>query len=198
MFVLLNYTMNFLAHAYLSGDDPEVLFGNFVADGIKGTAAVDYPEAIREGIALHRRIDAYTDAHPVVKQSVARLQPVFRKYAVVIVDIYYDHFLARNWHAYCQKDLVDFTASVYKILIVRYRMLPKRTKRALPFMIAQNWLVGYANLGDLDRVFRGMARRARFDSGMEYAVPFLKQHYADFEKEFRLFFPELVRFCAQS
>lgn len=190
--------MNFLAHAYLSGDDPEVLFGNFVADGIKGTAAENYPETIRKGIALHRRIDAYTDAHPVVKQSVERLQPKFRKYAVVIVDIYYDHFLARNWNEYSRRDLTEFSLWVYKQLIVRYRMLPKRTKRALPFMIAQNWLVGYANLRDLDRVFRGMAWRARFDSGMEHAVPFLKQHYAEFEKEFRLFFPDLVRFCEQS
>ncbi len=187
--------MNFLAHAYLSGDDPEVLFGNFVADGIKGTAAQDYPEGIRRGIALHRRIDAFTDTHPIVKQSVARLQPQFRKYAVVIVDIYYDHFLSRNWQNYSDQDLVAFSSTVYKTLIRRYHILPKRTKRILPFMIAQNWLVGYANLHDLNRVFRGMARRARFDSGMEHAVPFLKQHYSEFDEEFKLFFPDLINFC---
>jgi acyl carrier protein phosphodiesterase len=187
--------VNFLAHAYLSGSDPEVLFGNFVADGIKGTTAEAYPPGIKKGIVLHRAIDQYTDSHVVVKQSVSRLQPVFHKYAVVIVDIYFDHFLARYWQEYSQEDLVDFSQKVYETLISRYRWLPPRTKRALPFMIAQNWLVGYANLRDLDRVFRGMSRRSRFDSGMEKAVGFLQLHYADFESDFRNFFPQLVAFC---
>jgi acyl carrier protein phosphodiesterase len=189
--------MNFLAHAYLSGNDPEVLFGNFVADGIKGTAAAAYPSGIKRGISLHRAIDQYTDSHEVVKQSVSRLQPVFHKYAVVIVDIYYDHFLARYWQEYSNEDLVAFSQKVYKTLIMRHRWLPARTKRALPFMIAQNWLVGYANLRDLDRVFKGMSRRARFDSGMENAVGFLKLHYMHFENDFRIFFPQLIEFCEQ-
>ncbi len=187
--------MNFLAHAYLSGNDPEMLFGNFVADGIKGKQVATFSPGIQKGIALHRAIDHFTDNHPVVKQSIERLQPEFRKYSGVVTDIYYDHFLARNWNNYSHDDLTAFSLKVYKTLVMRYRLLPQRTKRALPFMIAQNWLVGYANLRDLDRVFRGMSRRARFDSGMEHAVDFLESHYTDFEKDFVIFFPELREYC---
>lgn len=189
--------MNFLAHAYLSGNNPDVLFGNFVADGIKGSAVDGYALDIRKGITLHRAIDAFTDNHPIVKQSVKRLQPVFKKYSVVIVDIYYDHFLAKNWTTYSSMELKDFAANIYKLLTKRYNLLPSRTKRALPFMIAQNWLVGYAKLNELHRIFLGMSRRARFNSGMENAVDFLRLHYKEFEQDFTHFFPELKAYCQQ-
>jgi acyl carrier protein phosphodiesterase len=190
--------MNFLAHAYLSGSDPDVLFGNFVADGIKGSAVSTFPENVQKGIRLHREIDRYTDSHPIFKNSVKQLQPTFRKYSVVIVDIYYDHFLAKNWEQYSKTDLKSFAATVYRILMKRYRLLPQRTKRALPYMIAQNWLVGYANLSDLHRIFSGMSRRARFDSGMENSVEYLKAHYEIFEKDFFSFFPAIISHCSES
>jgi acyl carrier protein phosphodiesterase len=188
--------MNFLAHAYLSGDDPDVLFGNFVADGIKGSAAFTFPENVQKGIRLHREIDHYTDTHPIFKHSVGQLQPNFRKYSVVIVDIYYDHFLARNWDHYSQVELRVFAAKVYRILMKRYRILPPRTKRALPYMIAQNWLVGYADFNGLQRIFDGMSRRARFNSGMEKSVDFLKANYDIFEKDFLTFFPDISEHCS--
>lgn len=187
--------MNFLAHAFLSGDDPDILFGNFVADSIKGKMIQRYSGNFLKGIELHRAIDTYTDEHAIVRQSVSRLQPQFRKFAPVITDIYYDHFLAANWHQYSQADLTTFSHDVYKILLRNHAILPPRSKRILPWMIAQNWLVGYANLKDLQRVFNGMSRRTKFDSGMDKAVDFLQANYTTFEDDFRSFFPHLERFC---
>jgi acyl carrier protein phosphodiesterase len=110
----------------------------------------------------------------------------------VIVDIYYDHFLSRYWNDYSDEDLRAFVASAYELLIRKYRMLPSRSKYLLPFMISQNWLVGYGHFYSLERVFKGMARRARFESGMEHAVDDLKKNYPEYEQEFRQFFPEII------
>lgn len=185
--------MNFLAHAFLSGNDPDVLFGNFVADSIKGNMIERYSDKVRQGVVIHRAIDNFTDHHPVVRKSIERLQPSFRKYSGVVTDIYFDHFLAKYWNDYSDQDLAAFASRVYKLLIMRYALLPPRSKRILPWMIAQNWLVGYANLNDLQRVFYVMSRRARFDSGMDQAVVFLKIHYGEFRDDFRIFFPELIK-----
>lgn len=186
--------MNFLAHLYLSPEDDHITLGNFIADAVKGKNFDKYNDKIKEGILLHRAIDKYTDQHPVFRRSSQKLNGKYKKYSAVIIDIYYDHFLAKNWNDYSKTDLVDFVSGAYKILIKNYFLLPKKTKRILPFMIAQNWLVGYANLVDLQRVFNGMARRTTFDSGMENAISDLKINYTIFENDFREFFPELINF----
>ncbi len=187
--------MNFLAHLYLSPEDEHITLGNFIADAVKGKDFDKYNDKIKDGILLHRAIDKYTDQHPVFRRSAQKLNGKYKKYSAVIIDIYYDHFLARNWEDYSKTDLVDFVSGAYKILIKNYFLLPKKSKRILPFMIAQNWLVGYANLVDLQRVFNGMARRTTFDSGMENALTDLKNNYTVFENDFREFFPELIEFC---
>ena len=184
--------MNFLAHAFLSGDNPEVLFGNFVADSIKGKMIEKYDGSMLRGVHLHRAIDAYTDQHPVVKESVKRLQPEFLRFSPVIVDMYYDHFLATNWASYSSRELSAFSVEVYRVLLRNFSKLPPRSKRILPWMMAQNWLTGYANLADLHRSFLMMSRRINFESHMENAVDFLKLHYADFEQDFKEFFPDLI------
>jgi len=187
--------MNFLAHYFLSPEDDQIALGNFIADAVKGKEFEKYNDKIKNGILLHREIDNYTDKHPVFRRSTQILNSKYKKYSGVIIDIYYDHFLAKNWKDYSKTDLVDFVSQAYKILIKNYFILPKKIKRILPFMIAQNWLVGYANLNDLQRVFNGMARRTTFDSGMENAIFDLKNNYTTFENDFREFFPDLIEFC---
>ncbi len=188
--------MNFLAHLYLSPDEQKIKLGNFIADAIKGKAFNKYEKNIQRGIILHRAIDTYTDKHPVFIESANRLKRKYRMYSMVIVDIYYDHFLARHWSAYSEKDLIKFTSESYKVLVKHYHLLPARYKRILPFMIAQNWLVGYASFWSLERVFKGMARRTGYKSGMENAVIDLKKHYHLFENEFRRFFPDMIKFVS--
>ncbi|HMM11295.1 MAG TPA: ACP phosphodiesterase [Bacteroidales bacterium] len=183
--------MNFLAHALLSGDDEMVLTGNMVADHVRGSQLDLLPEAMRLGVQLHRRIDAFTDSHPVVKHTSLLLIPDFGKYAPVVLDIYFDHFLAIGWARHGKGDLTVFAQRVYRTLLFNYHLLPARSRRILPWMIAQNWLAGYANLRDLQRVFYGMNRRASFQSGMDNAVQVLIENYSRVETAFNDFWPEL-------
>jgi len=185
--------MNFLAHAYLSGDDNKVMIGNFIADAVKGNSYTKFPESIQKGIFLHRFIDDYTDNHQVFKSSKKRLQAKYDKFSGVIVDIYYDHFLARNWSKYNNTPLKEFVSDAYSTLIDHFFLLPARSKRILPFMVSQNWLVGYANFKDLRRVFQGMSiRTRRYNSGMEDAVTDLEKYYDQFHDEFAEFFPQII------
>lgn len=185
--------MNFLAHAYLSENDKKVMIGNFIADAVKGNSYERFPDGIRKGILLHRFIDEYTDNHEVFKASKKRLQPTYDKFSGVIVDIYYDHFLAKNWSEYSDIPLKEFVSEAYSILIDHFFILPARSKRILPFMVSQNWLVGYANFKDLDRVFHGMSNRTRrYNSGMENAVTDLQKNYQYYLDEFTKFFPQII------
>lgn len=184
--------MNFLAHLYLSGNEEDVIIGNFVADAIKGNTLHRFPEGFERGIRLHREIDSFTDQHPVVRASKNRLSPKYRMYSGVIVDIFYDHFLAKYWSEYSDEEIEKFVSKNYFLLIRRFHMLPPRSKRILPFMVTQNWLVGYRYFSVLEKVFYGMSRRTSHLSGMENAVEDLKADYSLYEEEFRAFFPELI------
>ena len=186
--------MNFLAHAHLSGDNDALLFGNFVADSVKGNELNRYHQDVKNGIVLHRKIDRFTDLHPVVSVSKDKIRQHFGLYSGIVVDIFYDHFLAANWNLFSPVELSEFSTGVYKILAKRFLLLPPRTLRILPFLIAQNWLSSYANLTDMKRVFYGMDRRTRFRSGMSGAVEVLQQNYKSLEKDFFLFYPELIKY----
>jgi len=184
--------MNFLAHLYLSGKEEDVIVGNFVADSIKGNSLHNFPEGIERGIRLHREIDRFTDQHPVVRTSKSHLSAKYRMYAGVIVDVYYDHFLAKNWSEFSDENLQQLVSRTYFLLVRRFHLLPPRSRRILPFMITQNWLVGYRDLGVLQKVFYGMSRRTSQPSGMENAIEDLQAEYALYENEFRAFFPEII------
>lgn len=187
--------MNFLAHAHLSGENDDILFGNFVADAVKGKAVMNYQGDIRFGIRLHRKIDVFTDRHDVFRSSVARVRNSFGKYSGIVVDIYYDHFLARDWDEFNRVPLPLYAGHVYSILLDRYGLLPNRTKWLLPFLVTQNWLVGYAGFDGLKRVFYGMDRRTGFGSGMKNAVEELKKNYDDLYSDFSSFYPGLQEYA---
>jgi acyl carrier protein phosphodiesterase len=185
--------MNFLAHAFLSGDDDEILVGNFIADAVKGKDASRFSHGVQNGIRLHRQIDTYTDNHPVFIRSKGRIQGEYGKFAGVVIDIYYDHFLALYWTNYSDKDLSEFAVKVYTLMLNNYKILPARSKRILPYMIIHNWLVGYSRFKDLQWVFNGMSRRSRkYESGMEGAVDSLRRDYDNFKSDFEAFFPDMI------
>ncbi len=185
--------MNFLAHLYLSGDNPKIKVGNFIGDFVKGKNLTErFEPDIAKGIALHREIDWFTDTHAVVKQSKDRLRPKYRHYSGVIVDIFYDHFLAKNWNEYSKDLLPDFAAVCYTTIQQHEASLPEEVKYMLPYMINGNWLVNYSKLEGIQKALSGMARRTRFESKMEESVADLKESYEDFKKEFEAFFPELI------
>lgn len=183
--------MNFLAHLYLSGDDDDILIGNFIADSVKGSAIKQFPKRIQEGIVLHRKIDKFTDEHPVVLKGKVRLRPEFHKYSPVIMDVFYDHFLAINWNDYSSVSLTDYVKIVYELLEENKDSFPERTKMMLPYMIGGNWLEGYSRLEGINRSLSGMARRTRFTSNMELATTELEREFTLYESEFKEFFPQL-------
>ncbi|MGC6432547.1 MAG: ACP phosphodiesterase [Jejuia sp.] len=186
--------MNYLAHVYLSGDNDLVTIGNFMADGIKGKNYKKYPKDIQIGILLHRHIDTYTDAHETVRLSTKRLHKKYGHYSGVIVDILYDHFLAKNWSNYCETPLKTYVNNFYKSLDDNYEILPSRIKKLMPYMMTDNWLLSYASIEGIQRVLEGMNRRTKNRSGMNEAVRELEEFYTEFEREFTSFFEELIQF----
>jgi len=186
--------MNFLAHAHLSDKNQELLVGNLIADSVKGNQLSSFPQMVAQGILLHRQIDTFTDSHPIVANSKNTIRNESGKYSGVVVDIYYDHFLARMWSEFSEIPLDEFTVSVYRILGNNTFLLPARVKRILPYMVAQNWLHGYANLEDLKRIFYGMDRRTKLVSGMRTAVTTLENHYDSLKQDFEDFYPELQEY----
>jgi acyl carrier protein phosphodiesterase len=188
--------MNYLAHLYLSNNNPNLMVGNFIADHVKGSAIESFSPEIIDGIKLHRMIDDFTDHHPVVELSKARLRPHFRKYATVIVDVFYDHYLAKNWSTYHHQSLMNFADDAYKLLNDHEPILPERTKYMLSYMVPQNWLYNYREVEGIERALKGLSRRTKFESGMENSPQYLVEHYADFEREFAQFFAELRLFVS--
>jgi len=189
--------VNFLAHIYLSFGDDEITLGNFFADHIRGNKFKHFPDKIQKGILLHREIDTYTDAHPIAKQSSRRLHANYSHYSRVIVDIFYDHFLAKNWLDYSPTPLDVFVDGFYDLLERNFEILPLGTQRMMPYMIADNWLYNYSNLEGISRVLNGMNRRTQNRSKMNFAIVDLEEHYSDFENEFTAFFEELITFSRQ-
>jgi acyl carrier protein phosphodiesterase len=189
--------MNFLAHIYLSFGDDEITIGNFIADSIRGNKYKHLPDRIQKGILLHREIDTYTDSHPIAKTSSKRLHNNYSHYSRVIVDIFYDHFLAKNWKQYSDIPLELFVGNFYDLLKDNITILPDNTKRMIPYMISDNWLLNYAKMDGIGRVLSGMNRRTNNRSKMNYAILDLEKDYDAFELEFTSFFKELEAFSKQ-
>jgi len=188
--------MNFLAHVFLSGGHTEIMVGNFIGDFVKGAQMDQYPDSIRAGIQLHRQIDHFTDTHPTVKKSKERLRPDFRHYSPVIVDVFYDHFLARDWEKFSDQPLDAFTMQCYQTVSAYRPMLPPDATHMLTYMKRDNWLYNYRLKEGIHRVLTGMSKRTPYDSKMEQAVGHLEKEYSAFSDEFHDFFPELQQHCA--
>ena len=189
--------MNFLAHIYLSGDNDLIKIGNFMADGIRGKHFETYPIDVQKGIILHRAIDTFTDAHPIFRQSTKKLHEKYHHYAGVIVDVFYDHFLAKNWNKYSDEKLEEFVARFYQSLQDNHSILSERTKGMMPYMIEHNWLVSYQTIEGIHRILTQMDQRTKNESKMRFATNELSEFYSEFENEFTNFFQELNVFATQ-
>lgn len=189
--------MNFLAHIYLSFGDEEITIGNFIADSIRGNKFKHLPARVQKGIKLHRHIDTFTDAHPTVRKSTKRLHENYGHYSGIIVDIFYDHYLAKNWKTYSETPLDVFVNNFYDLLEDNYEILPIGVQRMMPYMISDNWIFNYSKMEGIARVLNGMNRRTKNKSKMNFAILDLETHYDKFEKEFTSFFEELTAFSKQ-
>ncbi len=186
--------MNYLAHLFLSSESAEAIVGSLLGDFVKGALAGRYNEAIRRSIELHRKIDSFTDAHAIVRQSKGRISPVRRRFAGIIIDIGYDHFLAKNWTDYSPQPLAVFSAQVADALSANRDILPDGLQKALPNMIANDWPGSYREIHVIDLVLNRMAKRLKHTNPLPNSVEELLAHYDDLEEDFRTFFPDLIHF----
>lgn len=186
--------MNFLAHLYLSKSNKNIIIGNFIADAVKGKKHQNYPKEIQAGILLHRAIDSYTDTHSIVRKSMKRLHERYRHFDGVIIDILYDHFLAKNWKNYSEIPLKLYAENMYYFLNENSPIFPLKAQNILPYMIKHNWLTSYASLVGIEKVLNGMNNRTKGISQMNLAINDLKQHYGEFEEDFTIFFKDLIQY----
>lgn len=166
--------MNFLAHSYLSGNDEEVIVGNFMGDFVKGRKYLNYPKNIQRGIILHRKIDAIADKNPEFVQITKLFKPVYDRYATVVTDIVNDYYLAKNWEKYSPISLKAYCFTFYSIITRFYELYPTKLKQLIPFMIFNNWLESYAELPFIKRVLKGMAKRTSLPYKAEEAISCIK------------------------
>jgi acyl carrier protein phosphodiesterase len=195
--------MNFLAHLYLAGPPaapgyPGQLVGQFIADSVPGRQLATYAPAVQAGIRAHRAIDTFTDQHPVVRRTTARLRAGGAgKYAGVVSDMFMDHFLARNFADFSSESLAAFTERVYAELASQQASFPAAVQRFFPHLVQHNWLLHYAETEGIARALLGLSRRASPGSGMDTAIDELHRNYAAYEADFREFFPELQAYAAE-
>ncbi|MFY0604991.1 MAG: acyl carrier protein phosphodiesterase [Flavobacteriaceae bacterium] len=189
--------MNFLAHLYLSESNTNIMIGNFIADHIRGNQFTHLHPEIQQGIKLHREIDTFTDAHEIVRKSKRRLHKRYGLYAGIVIDIFYDHYLAKNWEQYSVIPLDIFVNSVYQLLEDQHDILPEKTKHLLPYMIAHNWLYNYQFHKGIEQVMNGMNRRTKNRGQIDLAIEDLKVLDHEFQEDFTLFFKELRIFSHQ-
>lgn len=183
--------MNFLAHIYLSGDSRELLIGNFIGDYVKGKDYKKYPEAIQEGILLHRKIDFFTDSHPITHKAKVLVRERYGLYSGIVVDIFYDHFLSAEWDLYCDMSLKTYVRSRYRMLDSGFSIFPAGVKTWFPYFIKSNWLETYTSFEGLVMVFKRMSFRTSLPDHSEYAVARLQDNYDVMKDYFREFFEEM-------
>ena len=189
--------MNYLAHIYLSGEIDELKIGNFIADSVRGNKYAHFPDMIQEGITLHRQLDTFTDKHPTFRKSTHRLFDPYGHYSAVIVDILYDHFLAKNWDQYSGIPLYDYTQDFYKLLQDNFAILPIRVQNFLPYMLKDNWLYNYGSIDGIGKILIQMDHRTKNKSKMKHATKELQLYYELFELEFTSFFEEVIKYATE-
>lgn len=189
--------MNFLAHLYLSKDNENIILGNFIADAVKGNKYTNFKKEIQTGILLHREIDNFTDNHQIVKKSKRRLNSRYKHYSGVVIDIFYDHFLAKNWDHYSAIPLDIYADNIYGLLNKNSESFPEKIHNMLPYMIEYNWLLSYASVEGIELVLQGMNKRTKGVSKMDLAIEDLQKYYAEFEDDFIEFFKDLVYFTEE-
>lgn len=183
--------MNFLLHLHLSGDDPDLLTGNLMGDFVKGRLGDMYPPAITAGIVLHRRIDSFAQHHPVFRRSYGRIAPHYGLWRGVLVDLFYDHFLALEWDEWAEEPLADYLAWARNAVEGRHECLPERLQSLVP-VIFEELLPSYREVAGISLALERMSRRVRRDNPLAGGAGELMRNYADLREDFRCFMP-LIR-----
>jgi acyl carrier protein phosphodiesterase len=186
--------MNYLAHLYLADTSDEFLIGSFLGDFVKGSIGNQYSREMSNGIIFHRKIDTYADTHEKTSASRNLFSRKKRRFAGIILDICYDHFLSKHWSEYSDTALPEFIAHVYDLLQKYQDIFPQRLKSVLPRLIDQNWLGTYLTLKGVEITLNRIAKRISRKNSLEGSLSEIRSNYADLETNFLAFFPDLVAF----
>jgi len=189
--------LNYLAHAYLSFNQPEILVGNLISDFVKGRKKFDYSPGIQKGIALHRGIDHFTDTHEVTREAKEIFRPHYRLYAGAFTDVVYDHFLATDKNEFSAESLLQFSLTVYETVTPFVPLLPEKFRQMFPYMQQQNWLNNYQYNQAIGRSLAGVVRRSAYLTESATAFQLFEMHYGHLQDCYRRFFPELKKFAAE-
>ncbi len=190
--------MNYLAHIFLSGDNEDVIIGNFIGDYVKGFEFSKYSEFVKKGIILHRHIDTYTDKNMIVRLSKSRIVSRYRKYSGIIIDIFYDHFLILLWNEFSYCPLDEFVERTHGILEKHFDVLPEGIRFFLPSFIRTNWIQKYATIEGLREILTRMSSRTTLPDETDYAIHTLTTEYDKFRTEFQTFFPSLMSYVSKT
>lgn len=182
--------MNYLAHAYLSFNNPEILVGNLISDFVKGKKKFDYPPVVQQGIALHRMIDTFTDEHEATKEAKEVFRPHYRLYSGAFIDVVYDHFLATDETEFTENSLLDFSIGVYSTLDNYQHWLPDRFAGMFPYMKSQNWLYHYRTRSGTAKSLEGVVLRAAYLTESHTAFLLFEKHYQPLQQCYRQFWKE--------
>ncbi|MDB5996990.1 MAG: hypothetical protein JWP42_4126 [Pseudomonas sp.] len=186
--------MNYLAHLHLGGQRPGQWLGSLYGDFVKGRLQGQFDPEIEAAIQLHRSIDVFTDRHPLVDAALSRFSLTRRRYAGIVLDVFFDHCLARDWTSYADQPLAQFTSQVYRVLS-NEPQLPERLARIAPHMVAHDWLGSYEEFDVLEQVLRGISRRLTKPEELAAAMQELRALYEPLSEDFRLFYPQLQDFA---
>lgn len=187
--------MNHLAHALLSGPDPELMLGGLMGDFVHGRIDPALSDGLRRGIALHRAIDSHTDAHPVLAALRARFVPPFRRYAGIVIDIWFDHLLARDFAHWCEEPLAAYSRRIHEVIDAAPVPLPERMRAFVRYMCAHDLPAAYADRALVARVFAGVGTRLRHANPLDRAIDEVERLEDALEESFLAFFPQLVEFA---
>lgn len=189
--------MNYLAHQFLSFHQPALQLGNLYGEIVRGKDFENFPEEIKKGILLHRRIDTFTDAHPVVKKSSKKFHEKYGKYAPIIIDVTYDYFLIQNWTKYSSEEFEEFVEDCYNLFRYHFPSFPSNLQYIIEHLLKYDWFHNYQTLEGIQQTLNGISQRSKFSNQIGQAVNEIEMHSEELNEEFNLFFPELIEHCQE-
>lgn len=186
--------MNYLAHLFLSGSDEHVMVGNFIGDYVKGNTWNKFPENIKKGILMHRQIDSFTDSHPKFREAKTFFRDEFGLYSGIVIDLIYDHYLAKNWNKYSDLTLRTFAKRSHAVLLQNFMYLPVRVQSFLPFLIQHRRLESYASVNGIVQTLKIMSNYSSLPAKSDFVKETIQTNNNFFEANFSEFITDLIKY----
>lgn len=189
--------MNYLAHLFLSGSDEHVMVGNFIGDYVKGNTWNKFPENIKKGILMHRQIDSFTDSHPKFREAKTFFRDEFGLYSGIVIDLIYDHYLAKNWNKYSDLTLRTFAKRSHAVLLQNFMYLPVRVQSFLPFLIQHRRLESYASVNGIVQTLKIMSNYSSLPAKSDFVKETIQTNNNFFEVNFSEFITDLIKYTTE-